>query len=59
MYIFNVCKQMTDVKLWLFYSNTWNHITVYKKCDQARLKMLLTKCVYKSYLIYMYKQYMP
>ena len=26
-----VCKQMTDVKLWLLYSNTWNHLTVYKK----------------------------
>ena len=26
-----MCKQMTDVKLWLLYSNTWNHLTVCKK----------------------------
>ena len=26
-----ICKQMTDVKLWLLYSNTWNHLTVCKK----------------------------
>ena len=26
-----VSKQMTDVKLWLLYSNIWNHLTVYKK----------------------------
>ena len=25
------CKQMTDVKLWMLYSNTWNHLTVCKK----------------------------
>ena len=36
-----VCKQMTDVKLWLLYSNTWNHLkkssdliknVIYKMC---------------------------
>ena len=26
----NVCNQMTDVKLLLLYSNTWNHLTVCK-----------------------------
>ena len=26
-----VCKQMTDIKLWLLYSNNWNHLTVSKK----------------------------
>ena len=26
-----MCKQMTDVKLCLLYSNTWNHLTVNKK----------------------------
>ena len=32
MYIYlNVCKQMTDVKLLLLYSNTWNHLTVRKQ----------------------------
>ena len=54
MYIYlNVCKQMTDVKLLLLHSNTWNHLTVFKnKWAQALLKML-TKCVYKS-SIYIY-----
>ena len=55
----NETKQMTDVKLWLLYSNTWNHLTVCKKRAQARLRMLSTKRFYKSYiriyLIYMYK----
>ena len=32
MYIYlNVYKQMTDVKLWLLHSNTWNYLTVYKQ----------------------------
>ena len=26
-----VSKQMTDVKLWLLYRNTWNHLSVCKK----------------------------
>ena len=51
---------MTDVKLWLLYRNTWNHLTVCKKRAQAHLQMISTKCVYGSYiyiyLIYMYKQ---
>ena len=44
-------------KLWLLYSNTWNDLTVLKEA-QVRLRILLTKCLYKSwiYLIYMYKQ---
>ena len=25
MYL-DVCKQMTDVKLWLLYSNTWDYL---------------------------------
>ena len=36
MYIFlNVCKQMTDVKLLVLQSNSWNHLTVAK--DDLRL----------------------
>ena len=32
MYIhLNVYKQMTDMKLLLLYSNTWNHLSVQKK----------------------------
>ena len=52
-----VCKQITDVKFWLLYSITWNHLTVCKKRIQAGLRMLSSKCVYKSYiyLIIMYE----
>ena len=39
-------QQMTDVKLLLLQSDTWNHSTVWEKeMSSARLKMLLTKCV--------------
>ena len=32
MYIYSeVYKQMIDVKLWLLYSNTWNHSTMRNK----------------------------
>ena len=50
-----VCKQMTDVKLWLLYGNIWNCV---QKRDQVFLKILSTKSVYESfiYLIYMFKQ---
>ena len=27
----NACKQMTEVKLSLFYSNAWNHLPLCKK----------------------------
>ena len=27
----NVCKEMTDVKLLLLYSNTWNHLKITNK----------------------------
>ena len=45
-----LCLQMTDVKLWLLYSNTWNHLTVCKKELRLVLRMLSPKCVYKSYI---------
>ena len=52
-----VCKQMTDVKFWLLYSNTWNSLTVWQRF-WAHLRMLSSKFVYKSYIYskYMYKQ---
>ena len=52
-----VGKQITDVKLWLLYSNTWNNLTVFKKRAQARLRMLSTKYIHQShiYLINIYK----
>ena len=33
----NVCKQMTDVKLWLLHGNTWNHLTVCKQMTDVKL----------------------
>ena len=40
-----VCKQMSDVKLWMLY------------CNKPHLRMLSTKCIYESYTysILMYK----
>ena len=29
---------MTDIKLWLLYSNTWNYLTVYKKNSGSFMK---------------------
>ena len=55
MYIYlNVSKQMTDVKLLLLHSNTWNHLIVCKIRAQGRFKMLLTKSVNKSYIFTIY-----
>ena len=31
---------MTDVKLWLLYSNTWNHLTVCKQMICCKEKYL-------------------
>ena len=54
-----VCKKkkITDVELWLLYSNTWKYLTVCKSA-QAHFRMLSMKYVYKSYiyLIHMYKE---
>ena len=42
MYIYlNVCKQMTDVKLLLLYSNTWNHLTVCKQIINRIIRIWL------------------
>ena len=56
MYIYlNVYQQMTDVKLWLSYNNTWSYLTVCKK--ELRF---VQKCYQQNvftnhiYLIYMY-----
>ena len=32
MYIYlTVCKQMTEVKLFLLHSDSWNHLTLFKQ----------------------------
>ena len=43
---------MTDVKLLLLQTNTWNHLTVWEKISSTCLKMLSTNFVYKSYILY-------
>ena len=47
-----VCKQMTDFKSWLLYNNTGNQCV--QKSAQALLRMLSTKCVYKSHIFNIY-----
>ena len=53
-----VSNLITDVELWLLYSNTWNHLTELKKKSSGSFKKLSPKCVYKSYIysILMYKE---
>ena len=37
MYIYlDVCKQMTDVKLWLLHSNTWNYLALCKQMINSK-----------------------
>ena len=57
MYIYlNVCQQITDIKLLLLHSNTWNNLTVCKKISLGSLKNVTKKiCLQIIYLIYVYK----
>ena len=45
-----VCKQITNVKLWLLYNNIWNHLTVGKKSSgsfkNAIYKNVFTNNIY-------------
>ena len=47
-----VCKQMTDVELWLLYNNTWNYLTVCKKelrlILECYLQNVFTNLIYIS-----------
>ena len=47
-------KKMTEVKLSLLHSNIWNNLTVCKINELRFIKKLSTKCVYKSYISYIY-----
>ena len=59
MYIYlNVCKQITDFKLFLLHSNTWNHSTVYKNSLGFFKNVINWMCSQFLYLIYTYKQYL-
>ena len=56
MYIYlNVYKRMTDVKQWLLFSNTWNHLIVQKNELWFFEKCYSTKCVNKSYIFNIYE----
>ena len=50
---------MADVKLLLLHSNTWNHLTLFKKkWTQAHLKMLPKDAFTNhTYLIYIYVEF--
>ena len=43
-------KQMTDVKLWLLYSNTWNHLTVCKQMISGTFKNV----IYEMFINHIY-----
>ena len=45
-----VCKQMTDVKLWLLYCNTWNHLTVCKKNSGSFKNFIYKMCLQILYI---------
>ena len=40
-----VCKQMTDVKLWLLYTNTWNHLTMWRKSSDLFKNVIYKMCL--------------
>ena len=48
-----VWKQMTDVKLWLLYSNTWNHLSVGKK-SLGLFNNIINKMYLQIIYIYIY-----
>ena len=48
-----VCKQMTDIKLWLLYGNTWNYLTVQKKTSglfKNHIHKMFTNHIFDIYL---------
>ena len=49
-----VCKQMIDVKLWLLYSNTWNHLTVNKMISGSFKKVINQMCLPIIYIFNIY-----
>ena len=41
---------MTDVKLWLLYNNTWNHLTLYKKKVTGSFKNVDQQNVFTNHI---------
>ena len=60
MYIYlNESKPGTDVKLWLLYSNTWNHLTAYKKNELRLVLKCYQQNVFTNHIhfyIYIYER---
>ena len=55
MYIYlNIFKQVTNVKLLVLNSNTWNHLTESKELVYDCLKKCYQQNIYRSYSIHMY-----
>ena len=51
------CKEMTDDKLLLLHSNSWNHLTLCKEISTGSFKNVINKMfTTHMYLIYMYKE---
>ena len=50
-----VCEEMTDVKLWLLYRNTWNYLTVQKK-SSGSFKNAIYKMCLLNHIYLMYKE---
>ena len=42
--------QMTDIKFWLLYSNTWNYLTVWKKLSSDLFKNIYKMCLQIIYI---------
>ena len=54
--LLNVYKLITDVKLLLLHSNTWNYLTVTKQMSPDMIKKILsTKFLDKSYILCKYR----
>ena len=45
-----MCQKMTDIKLWLLYSNSWNHLTVYKKTSGSFKNVINKMCLQIIYI---------
>ena len=50
-----VYKQMTDVKLWLLYSNTWKYLTVGKKSSGSFKNVIHKMCLQIIYMVNIYE----
>ena len=53
LFYFYVCKEMADDILRLLYSNTWNHLNMYKKKSSGSFNKIISKmCLQIIYIHY-------